>query len=95
MDDLDTLPPSDWIPLRYEDLVANPQEQIKRLSGDPGLAWDLVIQQLPFSKVTLTPPEPEKWRRNEDAILRVMPLVEQVQSRAERMLGARGRARIR
>lgn len=93
MDDLDTLPASEWIPLRYEDLVADPQEQIKRLCGDLGLAWDLVIQQLPFSKVTLTPPEPEKWRRNEDAIMRVMPLVEQVQARAERMLDARAQPR--
>lgn len=89
MDDLDALPPSAWIPLRYEDLVAEPQEEIKRLCAKLGLGWDLIIQQLPFSKVTLTPPEPNKWRQNEAAIMRVMPLLEQVQARAERMFGAR------
>ena len=88
MDDLDTLPASEWIPLRYEDLVARPQEQIKRLCSELGLDWDLAIQELPFSKVTLSAPEPEKWRRDADAILRVMPLVEQVHARAERMLAA-------
>lgn len=89
LDDLDTLPSSDWIPLRYEDLIADPQGEIKGLCAELGLNWDLVIQQLPFSKVTLTPPEHEKWRRNEDAIMRVMPLLEQVRLRTERMLSAR------
>lgn len=90
MDDLDTLAPSEWIPLRYEDLVRDPQEQIRRLCLALGLGWDMAIRQLPISKVTLSPPDPEKWRRNEAAIMRVMPLVEQVQARAERMLAARG-----
>jgi hypothetical protein len=91
MDDLDTLPPSDWIPLRHEDLVADPQEQVRRLCSGLDLDWDLAIQRLPFSKVTLSPPDPEKWRRNADSILRVMPSVEQVQARAERMISMRGK----
>lgn len=85
LDDLDTLPPSQWVPLRYEDLVANPQSHIKRLCSELGLAWDLVIQQLPLSQVTLTPPDPEKWRCNEDAVLRVLPRLEPVWTRAERL----------
>jgi Sulfotransferase family len=92
MDDLDTLHPSEWIPMRYEDLVSDPQEQIRRLCLALGLGWDMAIRGLPNSKVTLSPPDPEKWRRNEAAILRVMPLVEQVQARAERMLGGRGQS---
>lgn len=90
MDDLDTLAPSDWIPLRYEDLVMDPQHQIGRVCDALGLGWDAVIRELPMSRVTLSPPDPEKWRRNEAAINRVMPLVEQVQARAERMISARG-----
>lgn len=88
LDDLETLAPGAWIPLRYEDLLADPQGQVKRLCMELDLDWDLVIQQLPLSKVTLTPPEPNKWQRNADAILRVMPLIEHVQARSERMLGA-------
>ena len=85
MDDLESLPASAWIPLRYEDLVRAPQQRIKALCDDLGLGWDLSIQQLPLSRVTLTPPDPDKWRRNEDAILRVMPSVAPVQARAERL----------
>ena len=88
LDDIQALDPTEWIPLRYEDLIADPQGQIKRLCATLGLDWDLSIQQLPNSKVTLTAPESDKWRRNEDAILRVMPLVEPVQLRAERIFGA-------
>lgn len=88
LDDLEALSPSEWISLRHEDLIADPQGQIKSLCTTLGLGWDSIIQQLPNSKVTLTVPGFEKWRRNEEAILRVMPLIEQVQTRAERLSGA-------
>jgi hypothetical protein len=37
----------------------------------------------------MTPPSEHKWRRNADAVLRVLPLVEGVQQRIARTLQAR------
>jgi hypothetical protein len=92
MDDLELLPRSAWTPLRCEALVAGPQKEIKLVCNELGLGWDLTIQHLSLSKVSLTPPEPDKWRRNEQAVMRVKPLVEQVQARVERILGTRAHA---
>lgn len=89
LDDLDTIPAGQWSPVRYEDFLAAPQAQVERLCAELGLDWDLSIRQLPLSRVTLSPPGQDKWRRNAEAILRVMPMVEPVQARVERMLAAR------
>lgn len=88
MDSLDRLPASEWTPVRYEDFVAQPQEEARRLCGDIGLDWDVVIKQLPLSRYTLTPPEPTKWRRDEKTIERLLPMLDRVQARVERMLQA-------
>jgi hypothetical protein len=74
------------VKVRYEDLVAAPQPTIERLAGQLDLAWDRVLGDLPLSRHTHTPPDPDKWRRHADAIERVYPLVEAAQARAERFL---------
>ena len=89
MDDLEQVPDPQWIPMRYEDLVNDPQPQVERLCAALDLDWDLVVRQLPLSRATMTPPNPDKWRRNADAVMRVLPAVEGVQARAERLLGTR------
>jgi hypothetical protein len=86
LDDLETLPRSAWTSLRYEDLVADPQRTIARLCADTGLDWDHDVHELPPSRMTVSAPQADKWRRNAEAIARVMPLVEPVLSRAERVL---------
>lgn len=87
LDDLETLARSAWTALRYEDLLADPQGRIERLCADAGLAWDQDVRQLPPSRMTVSAPEPDKWKRNAEAIARVMPLIEPVRARAERVLG--------
>jgi hypothetical protein len=89
LDDLEGLPREQWIPVQYEDLVADPQQQVGRLCADLGLSWDGVLRHLPLSRATMTPPSEHKWRRNADAVLRVLPLVEGVQQRIARTLQAR------
>jgi hypothetical protein len=87
LDDLETLPRSAWTALRYEDLLADPQARIERLCAYAGLGWDQDVQQLPPSRMTVSAPKADKWKRDAEAIARVMPLVEPVHARAERVLG--------
>ena len=89
LDDLEAVPAGQWMSVRHEDLVADPQRQVRRLCAALGLEWDLDIRHLPLSRATMTPPNPDKWRRNGDAVMRVLPLVRDVQARVERILGNR------
>lgn len=95
LDDLEDVPDRQWIAMRYEDLVRNPQAQVERLCAELDLEWDLVVDQLPLSRATMTPPNPDKWRRNADAIARVLPGVEDVRARADRLLDSRATEAIR
>lgn len=78
LDDLAGLPATRWITVRYEDFVARPRMEVERLLGfaglgmDPGLL-DYVSRPLPESRYTQTAPAPDKWRRNEEAINRILP----------------------
>jgi Sulfotransferase family len=73
----------------YEDLVARPSEEIRRLFGELGLsftdeaaAFAAAIPHTPLNSVT--PPRPEKWRSENPAeINRILPLV----APTERRLG--------
>jgi Sulfotransferase family len=73
----------------YEDLVARPSEEIRRLFGELGLsvteeaaAFAAAIPHTPLNSVT--PPRPEKWRTENSAeISRILPLV----AATERRLG--------
>lgn len=87
LDDVEALPRSAWTALRYEDLLADPQGRITRLCADAGLGWDQDVHQLPPSRMTVSAPGADKWKRNAEAIARVMPMVEPVLARAERVLG--------
>ncbi|MDV6330928.1 sulfotransferase [Asticcacaulis sp. 201] len=78
LDDLRQLPPEDWTSVNYHDFLADPAEAVRRLCRFSGVAFDAALQartagQLPASRHTHTPPSPDKWRRNADAILRVLP----------------------
>ena len=65
--DLDRLPPGRVIGLEYDALVADPDGQIERLCEFAGIEWDTRLETpLPTARHTVTPPEPEKWRRHED-----------------------------
>lgn len=73
-DDLQTLPKSDWRLIRYSDLVRKPKETLEQISRFSELDWDERIEQvvsksLPVSKMTLSAPSPDKWRKNEGEIL--------------------------
>jgi hypothetical protein len=79
--DLQQLPREDWTSVAYQDFVADPAGTIRRLCAFADVPFDAALQArtaaaLPLSRHTHTKPEPEKWRRNEAAITRVLPTIE-------------------
>lgn len=84
LDDVADLPRERVSTVRYHEFLAAPQAEMERISGEAGLGWDLVLDSLPLSKTTLTRPDPDKWRKHEAAIARVMPSIAPTVERAER-----------
>lgn len=81
LDDLAALPRERWTSLRYADLLADPGAAVQRLCTFSGIELDGALAarvgaSLPLSRHTQTPPAPDKWRRHEAAILRVLPPLE-------------------
>ena len=81
LEDLAALSRERWTSVSYADLISAPNASVSRLCSflqidlDPALVAR-VNAPLPHSQFTLTPPHPDKWRRNESAIARVLPTVE-------------------
>ncbi len=77
LDDLERLPAHRWTVCDYADLTGRAAKTVNRLCRFAQLTVDKRLQQrlrgqLPLSRYTQTPPEPDKWRRNEEEILRVL-----------------------
>lgn len=80
--------PDRWVDVRYDDLVRTPVEEVRRLLARLDLAVAPGVERYASelhrrpSGTTLTPPEPEKWRRqNAEAIERILPLVADTERR--------------
>ena len=91
LDDIADLPAQRVTTVRYETFLATPQQEAERVCRANGLGWDARIDALPLSKTTLTPPDPDKWRRHEAAISRVLPSIAATVERAERYFAPTGR----
>ncbi|WP_443751420.1 sulfotransferase family protein [Asticcacaulis solisilvae] len=81
LDDLGQLPPEDWTSLNYSDLLTDPAAAAQRLCGFAGVPFDTALKArtegpLPMSRYTQSAPDPDKWRRNEAAVMRVLPGLE-------------------
>ena len=81
LDDLAALSRDRWMSLSYEQLVAAPRAAIDRVLQFAGIASDRGLDArlaaaLPNSRYTNTPPEADKWRRDEARVLSVLPSVE-------------------
>jgi hypothetical protein len=91
LDDLQSLPADRWIALRYDAFIAQPDARIRELCAVLGLAWDQPLgQALPLSRFTLSPPDPDKWRRHAAVIEPLLPGLQATIDRADRMAGATG-----
>jgi Sulfotransferase family len=91
VNDLAKLPREDWCSVRYEELVANPVAEITRIcrftSVDmDGRVMDRSMKPLPLSRSTLTPPDPDKWRRHEEVLKAILPSIEDAAAAVEAFL---------
>lgn len=86
LDDLQTLDQNQIIKVRYEDLLLNTNTELNRVCTYAGIRQFENIQELALSKHTLTPPDPNKWQRNERLIEEIWPIVELQVQRAERYM---------
>lgn len=87
MNDLQALSPQRRLVVRYDDLLANPAAVVSGICRFADLALDTALQQrsvaaLPYSRHTLTAPQPEKWRANAGLI---EPLAAQYQTVWQRL----------
>jgi sulfotransferase family protein len=88
--DLMNIPREHWIFIEYERLVTDSENQIRKLCEFTSLEIDGVLDSmlkhpLPFSRNTRTPPHPEKWRRHEKELNRVMPSLQAITAKIEKI----------
>ena len=78
LDDLAALPREDWCTIRYEDLTADPDGTLRQLCDFSGVECGndmrkFLDQPAGPSRYAITPPHPDKWRKNEAAIVPLLP----------------------
>jgi hypothetical protein len=83
IDDLSALPPARVRAIDYADFVAEPDKRIAALARSLDLDWDVKLgSEMPKSRYTVSSPNPEKWRRLEQIINPVLPIVSGADRRA-------------
>jgi hypothetical protein len=90
LDDLAGLPRERWTAVQYAELMTDPTATVQRLCEFVGIEFDGALAQrvsapLPPSRHTLTPPDPDKWRRHQADIGRVLPALEPTWQRLQRL----------
>jgi len=83
LEDLAAVPAQDVVIARYDALRADPDAEIGRLCAALDFVWDRPLRELPLSRYTLTPPDADKWRRHEEAIMAQMPEIQATVARAD------------
>ncbi|GAA4740808.1 hypothetical protein GCM10023264_02230 [Sphingomonas daechungensis] len=95
LDDLEQIPDQRVHVVDYGSFLASPQAEMESLAPALGLGWDRQLgPSLPLSKVTVSAPEKDKWRRIEPTINTIWPIVEKADARAREFV-ARRRAATR
>ena len=90
MEDLKSLSSTKWISVRYEDLVDDPAKEMQRICKFSGVEFDRQLQYvasapLTLSRSTVTSPDPDKWKKHEAEIMRILPGVEDVAGLLQRL----------
>ena len=76
--DLSMIPKERLYAVNYDELIASPNDVIAELADSLGLEWEsLPGRRLPLSPTTVSKPIPNKWRRIEQTIDEIWPLVEE------------------
>jgi hypothetical protein len=82
LDDLENLDHTSVHKIRYETLLANPKAELDRICASCWIDKIPNVGEFPLSQYTLTPPDPEKWKRNEQLIEEIWPIIEEQALRA-------------
>ncbi|MEY4769205.1 MAG: hypothetical protein RL637_1844 [Pseudomonadota bacterium] len=77
VNDLYHLSTNDWCAISYQELINHPQLTLNRLADFAGLALDktidqLFVEKLPISRLTLSNPAQNKWRRHSVELQQVL-----------------------
>lgn len=88
LDDLNALGPARWTSISYTKLIENTDSEIERLCSFckipyQGILKSMAASPLPLSSTTFSAPDPEKWKKYEAEINRVLPQVEQISRKLE------------
>ena len=87
LDDLEQLPSERVQVISHGDFTAAPQRSIEALASSLDLGWDRELDEaLPLSSMTVSKPDPDKWRRLESLIDPILPIVEEADARAREFL---------
>ena len=73
MRDLKEIPEARKTYIRYEDFINNPRHELERLIKFSAIkpdqdALNLIKDKLPISKTTVSPPDPDKWKKRANEI---------------------------
>lgn len=86
LDDLAQVPADRWCSVRYDALAGDAAQSVPRLCDALDIRWDAPLAGgLRPSRNTLTPPDPDKWKRHAGAIEPLLPALAATIERAERM----------
>lgn len=83
LDDLQLIESDKLIKVRYETFIQRPQAELIRLCQALDLRAKENLSELPLSQHTLTPPHPDKWKRNAELIEEIWPIVAAQAQRVE------------
>lgn len=90
LDDLQALDPEEWIAVDHARFLEDPQATALRVSQWAGWDWDQELSaRLPISRSTLTPPDPDKWRKHSGDIEPRLATLALLCERASRMVRSR------
>ncbi len=89
LDDLGAVPPRRVHALTYREFLTDPAGSIARICAFAGVGWDRKLPDvLPLSEHTVSPPQPDKWRRHEAAMAPYLPALRATDDRARAFLSA-------
>jgi len=92
LDDLEAIPRRRVHALTYDDFLTDPRGNVARICAFAGIGWDRKVPDvLPLSDHTVSPPQPDKWRRHEALIAPYLPELRATDERARAFLSSRSR----
>ena len=92
IDDLSSLPEQRWTSVTYQALVNDPQTTLTRIcrfAGIESAAVKVDKDELPLSPTTVSPPHPEKWKKYEQEIDVLWPVLSETVQNIKRVCADR------